>query len=234
MADPTGNETSTQTTTPTAATDAGATVTTPTPPATEMAQPSKDEWVAYRKEQRKTQDMLNSVLEKLTTKEPEKATKKPAPTADEGVAALQAELAEMKARTTFQDALDEADVSLTKPQKSILMSFYAKEKPSNAVEWIKDTAAKLGIGGKPAAPAAAPDPAKAAPAPTPAPPQAQTRSDTGPPGATHGEVDLSRMTKSQLMSLPEKQRRELYRQRDERMGNSNYNPLTKTLDLGKH
>lgn len=211
-------------TTQTATPDAGGEK--PTTPPAEVAQPSKSEWVDYRKEQRDTQKLLKDVLARLDAKpgEPDKAKAKPAPTADDPSADIRAELAEMKARTTFQDALDEVDVPLNKAQRSVIQKLFLADKPPEAAGWLKDTLASLGIT------KAAPVVAQATKAP---PPQAQTRSDTGPPGATHGEIDLDRVTKAQLQSMSEADRRALYRRQDEKGGGSNYNPFTKTLTFGK-
>lgn len=214
-------------TTQTATPDAGGEK--PTTPPAEAAQPSKSEWVDYRKEQRDTQKLLKDVLARLDSKpaEPEKPKAKTAPTADDSSADIRAELAEMKARTTFQDALDEVDVPLNKAQRSVIQKLFLADKPPEAAEWLKGTLASLGIDKPAAAPAAVVQAAK------PPPPQAQTRSDTGPPGATHGEVDLSNISREKLQSMTKEQRMELYRQRDVRQGGGNHNPFTKQISFGK-
>ena len=200
--------------------------------ADEPAQPSKREWADYRKEQRETQKKLDAnttalaalVASTKTGEKPKATETKTAPTADEATGALRVELDGLKSRQAFQDALDETDVPLTKPQRKRLQSMFGHDKPEDAGEWLASALADLGIEKPKSAPTAA-----TAPAPRATPAQAQTRSDTGPPGATHGEIDLDKITGDALRAMPEDQRRKLYLARDAKQGARDYNPLTKTI-----
>lgn len=212
---------------------------------TTPAQPSDRDWKANAEEMRNikaqnaviTQQLaaITKALGSLAPSAPAPAAQPPAPVAPPTAPAQQVQAPpqvvgdpELAAKFAFTEALSDLsdDYSLSKAQRNAVFPlFKSSDMTADALKATLDT---LGIGKKPAPPTAAP----AAPAPQPPPivPKATTRSDTGPPGTSAGQINLANASEAQLLAMPEEDLRKLLdAERRSKGGWSHNSPFTRSL-----
>lgn len=127
----------------------GTTTTTTTGGSDELAQPSKREWVDFRKELRDQNQLLKQLITAQAPKpdgsvrtQQQQSTQQQAPITTTATAPAWGASEQL----AFRDALEEAEVKISVPQRKVLEKLYRADAGgiTDAVAWVRENAATLG------------------------------------------------------------------------------------------